>query len=143
MLARTFEAAGISTVVVTNMPVWAERTGVPRTLAVEFPFGHILGQPGNKEQQMRVIRQALDLLESAKEPGTIVHFQERWPAPVDEACRDAHPETPPPIAAEMGRHIGSLLRGLRRGKRNRRGSTETQAGLDSSAEVLARAEEKA
>jgi D-proline reductase (dithiol) PrdB len=117
VLARTFEAAGLSTIMVTNMPFWAEKIGVPRTLAVEFPFGHILGQPHNKEQQLRVIRQALEVLEKAGAPGTIIHSQEKWPAPFEEALRDSHPETPPPIAADMGRYIGKFLRGLRRGKR--------------------------
>jgi hypothetical protein len=28
----------------------------------------------------------------------------------------SHPETPPPVTAEMGRHIGKFLRGLRRGQ---------------------------
>jgi hypothetical protein len=117
VLARIFEAAGVSTVVVTNMPFWAERIGVPRALAVEFPFGHILGQPNNRAQQMRVIRQALEVLEQAQAPGTIVHFQEKWPVPLEETLRDCHPETPPPIAGQMGRHIGSFLRGLRRGQK--------------------------
>jgi hypothetical protein len=116
VLARTFEAAGISTVMVTNMPYWAERIGVPRTLAVEFPFGHILGQPHNQEQQMRVIQQALHVLETAKAPGTIVHSQEEWPDSFEEACRISHPETPPPLSEVMGKHIGTFLRGLRRGK---------------------------
>ncbi len=117
VLARTFEGAGMSTIMVTNMPFWAEKIGVPRTLAVEFPFGHILGQPHNKEQQMRVIRQALEVLEKAQAPGTIIHSEEKWPAPLEEAMRDCHPETRPPIGAHMGRYIGSFLRGLRRGER--------------------------
>jgi hypothetical protein len=112
-----FEAAGMSTIMATNMPFWAARIGVPRTLAVEFPFGHILGQPGNREQQVHVIRQALDVLEKAEAPGIIVHSEEAWPASFEEACRVSHPETPPPIGAEMGSHIGSFLRAMRRGKR--------------------------
>jgi hypothetical protein len=55
------------------------------------------------------------VLEQAPAPGTIKHFQERWPAPLEDAMHDCHPETPPPIASEMGRHIGGFLRGLRRG----------------------------
>ena len=39
---------------VTNMPFWAEKVGVPRTLAVEFPFGHTLGQPHDTAQHMRL-----------------------------------------------------------------------------------------
>lgn len=107
----------MSTVMVTNMPFWSEKLGVPRTLAVEFPFGHILGPPHQRDQQMRVIGQALEVLETARVPGTVVHSAERWPASFEEACHVSHPETAPPIAADMGRYIGSFLRGIRRGKR--------------------------
>lgn len=116
VLARTFEASGMATVMVTNMPFWAEKMGVPRALAVEFPFGHILGQANNREQQLHVIGQALEVLETAEAPGTIVHSPEQWPEPFEAAMHAAHPETPPPITAEMGRYIGRFLRGLRRGE---------------------------
>lgn len=106
----------MSTVVVTNMPFWAEKIGMPRTLGVEFPFGHILGQAQNRQMQMRVIRQALAILEQASMPGTVVHSDEAWPTSFEEACRISHPDTAPPIGAEMGRYIGSFLRGMRRGK---------------------------
>jgi hypothetical protein len=114
VLARLFEAAEMSTVLVTNMPFWSERVGAPRSLAVEFPFGHILGQAHNKEMQRRVILQALDTLERSPVPGVIVHFQEPWPESLEAGRRASHPDTPPPISAEMGRHIGNFLRGLRR-----------------------------
>ena len=117
VLARTFEATGMSTVMVSNMPYWAEKVGAPRTLAIEFPFGHILGPPGDRERQLRVIRQALAVLAEAQDAGAIVHSQERWPASPDEGMRLSRPAIPPPIGAEMGRHVGSFLRGLRRGRR--------------------------
>jgi hypothetical protein len=116
VLARVFEAAGMTTIMVTNMPYWAEKVGVPRALAVEFPFAHTLGRPHDRDQQMRVIRQALDVLEAADAPGTIVHSEERWPAPLEEALHDSHPEEPPPITRVMGRHIREAIQGLRRGK---------------------------
>ena len=100
---------------VTNMPFWSQRVGVPRSLAVEFPFGHILGQPGNRELQRRVILHALDVLARAVAPETIVHFQEPWPEPLSEGLRASQPETPPPISGAMWRHIGNILRGMRRG----------------------------
>ena len=102
---------------VTNMPFWAERVGAPRTLAIEFPFGHILGQPHNRDQQMRVIGQALKVLETASAPGVIIHSPEEWPEPLEEALRVSHPESPPPMAKEMGRYIGDFVRALRRGDR--------------------------
>ena len=99
------------------MPFWAERVGAPRVLAVEFPFGHILGRTGDQDLQLRVINQALEVLEQAEAPGAIVHFQEKWPEPLKKALHDSHPEQAPPIMAHMGRHIGSFLRGMRRGAR--------------------------
>jgi hypothetical protein len=104
----------MSTVIVTNMPFWSERVGAPRTLGVEFPFGHILGQPHNKEQQRRVILQALDMLEIAQSPGMIACFQEKWPASLEEGLRVSHPPVSPPIGAQMGKYIGKFLLGIRR-----------------------------
>lgn len=114
VLARLFEAAGISTVLVTNMPFWCERIGVPRSLAVEFPFGHILGRAGDRELQRRVILRALEVLERSPGPGGVEHFPEPWPEPLEAGRRASEPEAPPPIAAAMGRHIGNILRGMRR-----------------------------
>lgn len=112
VLARLFEAGGIATVVVTNMPFWAERVGAPRTLAVEFPFGHALGAANDPKMQRRVIRAALDLLERATAPGGIEHFPEPWPGTVAEGRRASEPRIPAPITSQMGRHVGKFLRGL-------------------------------
>ena len=101
VLAQTFEAAGISTVLVTNMPYWAEAQGVPRTIGVEFPYGHQIGMPNNAAMQMSVIRAALDILEDATEPGTIRELDIEWPQPFDEAKKDWQPLEPSPIVARM------------------------------------------
>jgi hypothetical protein len=47
----------------------------------------------------------VEALEQAEAPGTIVYSQEKWPAFLEEALHDSHPETPPPITADMGRYI--------------------------------------
>jgi hypothetical protein len=114
VLARLFEAGGIATVLVTNMPFWAERIGAPRTLAAEFPFGHALGPANDREMQRRVILRALDLLERATAPGEIEDFEEPWAGSVAEGRRASEPKIPAPITAQMGRHIGRFLRGLQR-----------------------------
>lgn len=118
MLARTLETNGISTVLVTMMPHWAERIGTPRVLAVEFPFGHTLGMPGDRGQQMRVIRQALEVLESAQEPGIIVHSAEKWSQPEREAIQTWQPAEPSPIVAVMGPKVRQILRERRQKKAN-------------------------
>lgn len=117
VLARTLESAGLSTVVVTNMPFWAEKIGVPRTLAVEFPFGHTLGQPNDQAQQTRVILEALDVLEKASDPGTIVHSEEKWPVDQEQAMQDWQPEEPSPLIAVMGPKIREVLKERRRRSR--------------------------
>lgn len=109
VLARTLEAAGLSTILVTNMPFWAEKTGVPRTLAVEFPFGHTLGQPHNIAQQMRVVQQALEVLGIAQAPGEIIHSDETWQAPLEEAIRDWQPAEPSPVVQVMAPRFRELM----------------------------------
>jgi hypothetical protein len=122
VLARTLEGAGLSTILVTNVPFWAERIGVPRTLAVEFPFGHILGGPHDAAVQRRVIRHALDVLETSAQPGTIVHSPETWPVPVKEAVRDWQPVEPSPVMAVMAPQFLKMMRQ----RRGRRGAQESK-----------------
>jgi len=100
VLARTFEAAGLSTVLVTMMPYWAERLGVPRTIGVEFPYGHPLGRPGDRDTQTAVIRESLRLLEEAA-PGEIREMDLAWPQDLDEAKKDWQPLEPSPIIKMM------------------------------------------
>jgi hypothetical protein len=114
VLARLLEAAGISTILVTMMPYWAEKIGVPRTLGVEFPFGHPLGQAHEAEQQMRVIRHALHVLATAEAPGTIVHSSETWPVPQKEAYKAWQPAEPSPIIKELAPRLRQMLRERRK-----------------------------
>jgi len=86
----------MSTILVTMMPFWAERIGVPRTVGVEFPFGHTLGHAGDAGEQSAVIRDALGVLVEAPEPGTIVHLPYAWPD-FERWKREWQPEVAPPI----------------------------------------------
>lgn len=110
MLARTFEEAGLSTILVTNMPFWAELIGVPRTLAVEFPFGHVLGNPGNIDQQLSIIKEALNVLEYASYPGTIFHSEKEWNEPLEDAIRKWQPEIASPVVAHISGNVRELIR---------------------------------
>ncbi|MFN2147091.1 MAG: hypothetical protein ACK2T2_01765 [Anaerolineales bacterium] len=104
---------GLSTVLITNMPYWAERIGVPRTLGVEFPFGHPLGAPGDVSQQLRVLTTALNVLRSADYPGTIWHSDETWPEAVEQAIQAWQPDEPSPIIADLKPKFRELLRSRR------------------------------
>lgn len=50
----------------------------PRVAYVRFPFGQPLGEPGNSDQQRVIIEDALQLLNTAREPGTIEPLPYRW-----------------------------------------------------------------
>lgn len=101
-LARLLEAAGLSTVVLNMMPQVGEWTGAPRTLGVEFPFGHPIGPPEDAGLQRRVIRAALQLLERAVSPGPVVeHFPEPWPLDFETWKRAWHPKEASPIIRWM------------------------------------------
>ena len=101
-LARLFETTGLSTVVISMMPEIAMRTGTPRTLGVEFPFGHPMGPAGDAGFQTRVLTAALDLLARARPPGPAVeHFTEPWPLDFDVWKRAWHPKERSPIVRLM------------------------------------------
>lgn len=49
----------------------ARAMNVPRALITPFPMGRPIGAPGDATTQRSVTRAALDLLETAKQPGTL------------------------------------------------------------------------
>lgn len=101
MLAHIFENAGISTVIVTGMPWWCQRIGAPRTVGVEFPYGHYIGYPNDGEMQTRVVRAALALLAGAAGPDAMAEVDIEWPQPPDEARKDWQPLEPSPVVKRM------------------------------------------
>ncbi len=55
-----------------------ERIKPPRALFLKYPYGQPFGQPHDKDQQRVLVEDALRLLETAREPGTITHAPYRW-----------------------------------------------------------------
>lgn len=55
-----------------------QRVKPPRALALRFPFGHALGEPGNRAQQRRVLLETLRLLTSARQPEIRSLPELRW-----------------------------------------------------------------
>ena len=97
VLARLFEEGGFSTIMITMMPFWAERVGAPRSVAVEFPFVQPVGQVGNRDLQMRVLRDMLRVLETAPGPDSIVELPYEWPEDQRFAYKNWQPTEPTPI----------------------------------------------
>jgi len=108
VLARLFEAGGLSTIVVSMMPSWAERYGAPRVAAVEFPFGHPLGLPDDEEMQTMVVRDGLRVLAEADGPNTIVDLDHVWPGKESEWRRRWQPPSASPLIARHMDEIRSM-----------------------------------
>ena len=78
LLARSLEAAGISTVVMGTAKDIVEYCGVPRFLFSDFPLGNAAARPNDSDSQMFTFELALRLLESAPAPRTTVQSPLIW-----------------------------------------------------------------
>ena len=102
MAQRAIEKSGIVTVSLTQMPYIAEKIGVPRAVAIEFPFSMIYGKPGDHSTQIEVLRHMLRAVEGIKAPGEIIYLTLAWPEE-DVKKRDWFPTEPAPWAADQER----------------------------------------
>lgn len=68
VLARVFEAAGITTIAIALVREHAARVRPPRALWVPFYFGFALGRPNDAAFQHQVLRAALELLDAPAGP---------------------------------------------------------------------------
>ncbi len=78
LIARVLEEAGIATVCLVMRREVAENVKPSRALFVKFPFGAPLGPAGDSDTQRGVILEALSVLTSATEPGTIADSPRAW-----------------------------------------------------------------
>lgn len=72
-IARTFETAGIPTVVIAvkSFETRMKMMALPRVLLTPELMGRPLGDPFDKSRQKTILKQALALLEDAEKNGTI------------------------------------------------------------------------
>jgi hypothetical protein len=77
---REIEAWGIPTVSLSNNPGATKRLHPPRWVHVRFPRGSMLGEPGNHDKQLAVLRDTLHALRDINIPGGSVALPYRWEA---------------------------------------------------------------
>jgi hypothetical protein len=77
---REIEAWGIPTISLSNNPGVTGRVMPPRWAHVRFPRGSMLGEPGNCDKQLAVLRAALAALASIATPGGHIELPYRWEA---------------------------------------------------------------
>jgi hypothetical protein len=113
LAARGLEERGLVTVALTNMPFITDKIGVPRTVAVEFPFGMIWGRPGDRTMERDIMLQMLDAVETVEKPGTIIELPYTWPEE-DFRKRDWFPKEPTPwMSSQEG--INEMLEFMQHG----------------------------
>jgi len=78
LVARHLEANGIPTVIIGSARDVVEHCGVPRFLFTDFPLGNPCGHPGRRDMQRSIVRQALDMLETAAGPRMTVTAPFAW-----------------------------------------------------------------
>jgi len=109
---REIEAAGISTITLSSIPVLTASAGAPRIAAIEHPFGRTVGRPGDKDGQTAVLRATLRALEEIEVPGGVIHLPFEWPEPPSVARKSDVP--PPPIVGYLKRRPWLVPRLLNR-----------------------------
>jgi hypothetical protein len=78
LLAREIESCGVTTVALANVKELAALVKAPRMLYLHWPFGHVLGEPDNRDQQRTVLHDVFALARCAPKPGLIVELPYQW-----------------------------------------------------------------
>jgi D-proline reductase (dithiol) PrdB len=78
LLAREIEARGVTTVALALVKEVAVAAHAPRFLYLHWPFGHVLGEPGNIAQQRTVLHDMLSMAAIALRPGLVIDLPYRW-----------------------------------------------------------------
>ena len=89
------EKAGISTIVLTPTHDFQRAVGIPRSAAIEYPYGRPIGQVDDRKGQREVLLAALSCLEQASKPGETYHLPYTWPEEPKET--HWHPQEMSPI----------------------------------------------
>ena len=90
------EQAGFATIVLTPTHDFNRAVGVPRSAAIEYPYGRPVGRVNDRDGQRQVLQATLFCLQRASTPGDICHLPFNWP----EAPKETHwhpPEMSPII----------------------------------------------
>ena len=102
LVQREIEAAGITTIILANIPDLPISVSAPRVVGIEYPFGQQLGKPGGVEGQKAVLCGVLDALLEIDTPGEVVNLPPNWPEDDDTRTRpritaDRHPLDEAPL----------------------------------------------
>jgi D-proline reductase (dithiol) PrdB len=78
IIQRLLEEAGLATIALTTEPDLMRLVQVPRAMSVDFPPGCPVGEPGDRDKQLQVLREALEYLTTMHRPGTVWKSPFKW-----------------------------------------------------------------
>ena len=79
LIARHLESLGHRTTSLSSSWTITASVNPPRAAFLDYPLGHTAGRPDELDEQVEIVRAALDLVESASEPGQILPLPHVWP----------------------------------------------------------------
>lgn len=94
LIQREIERVGIATIGISIVRDYSEKVKPPRTVFLHWPFGHPLGEPGNRPQQRAVLLESFRALYSIEQPGSIIDLPFRW-------RREKYTDYQPPLSTEL------------------------------------------
>ena len=80
LVARHLEENGIATVTFSNARDITASACNPRMVFTNYPLGNACGRPHDVKNQREVLSAGFQMLENAREPGTIVDTPYEWSA---------------------------------------------------------------
>ncbi len=89
------EKANYTTIVLTPTHDFHRAVGIPRSAAIEYPYGRPVGQVDDRKGQREVLLATLSCLEQASKPGEIYHLP--YTRPTEPKETHWHPPEMSPI----------------------------------------------
>ena len=96
LVQRQIEAAGFSTITLSNIPDLTAAVSAPRIAAIEYPFGLTAGLPGDDAVQRAALCATLAALQEMSTPGSVRHLP--FALPESMSHLNIYPPESPPIA---------------------------------------------
>lgn len=112
LLQREIETQGFSTIILSNNPDLTASVSVPRIAAIEHPYSRTVGQPGDVDGQIAVLRSVIQSLMDIQSPGGVIHLPFEWSEPPGQANKPL--AEPPPISTYLRNHIFQIPRLMKR-----------------------------
>ncbi len=72
------ESYGMSTAGVSIVHEYTKAVRPPRAVYLDWPFGHSLGRPFNRPQQMTILLELLIAVYTIEKPGEIINLPYKW-----------------------------------------------------------------